>query len=388
MIGTTVGHYQVINQLGAGGMGIVYEARDRRLGRRVALKFLPFHLSHNDHARQRFLVEARAASALNHPNVCTIYDIQEHHQQSFIVMECVDGENLQQRLGRGQLDIPAALDIAHQAALGLQAAHEQDVVHRDIKPANLMVTSSGHVKITDFGLAKLKNEAQITRVGSTVGTAAYMAPEQARGDAVDVRADIWALGVVLYEMLTGERPFNGQREAAVMYSVLHQEPAMPEALPLVVQRFLEKLLTKDPDQRYRSIDYVLSDLDAIRASYQARDADRDTDLSYETVGGLRYLDDQAPLVRYLELKAHIKRLEAELKELQPEILAALWEEPEHQTAFMGHKLTLQTRKSFAYSDRVTELKQALRDQKKREEANGMATLVKHTSFVVVREAKS
>lgn len=387
MIGTTVAHYQILNQLGAGGMGVVYEARDKRLGRRVALKFLPFHLSHDDRARQRFLVEARAASALNHPNVCTIYDIQEHQQQSFIVMECVDGKNLQQRLGYGSFDILDALDIIHQTALGLQAAHEQDVVHRDIKPANLMVTEEGRVKITDFGLAKLKNEAQITRAGSTIGTASYMAPEQARGEAVDVRADLWALGVVLYEMLTGDRPFRGGQEAAVLYSVMNLEPEVPNTLPLVLRRLLEKLLCKNIEGRYQSINYLLSDLDAIRSSFQKPAPQTTETLSFAEVGGLRQLEDQTPLMRYLQLKSELKRIEAEIKELQPEILAALWEEPEHQTAFMGHKLTIQTRKSFAYSDEVSILQKQVRDLKKHEEREGIASLKKHTSFIVVREAK-
>ncbi len=216
MIGRTVAQYDIVAKLGGGGMGVVYRARDTRLGRAVALKFLPPQWSHDEGAKQRFLREAQAASATNHRNICVIHDIgQTDDGQLFIVMAHYEGQTLKQKLEAGALPLAEALELATEIAEGLARAHAQGVVHRDIKPGNLMVTDDG-VKILDFGLAKFADALQLTIPGTTVGTVAYMSPEQARGEAADERSDIWALGVVLYEVLTGEVPFKGTYPEATL----------------------------------------------------------------------------------------------------------------------------------------------------------------------------
>ena len=220
MIGKTISHYQIVEKLGEGGMGVVYKAEDTKLKRTVALKFLPPALSSNREANERFIQEAQAASALEHPNICTIYEIDETEDgQMFIVMACYEGESLKKKIEREPLELESAINIASQIAAGLARAHEAGITHRDIKPANLMVTERGEVKILDFGLAKLARRAQLTKTGSTVGTVAYMSPEQAQGQEVDNRTDIWSLGVVMYEMLTGQLPFKGSmsRRSSVQF---------------------------------------------------------------------------------------------------------------------------------------------------------------------------
>ncbi|MCZ6706021.1 MAG: serine/threonine-protein kinase, partial [Bacteroidetes bacterium] len=225
MIGRTVGQYKIKEQLGSGGMGIVYKAIDTRLQREVALKFLPPHLSADENAKERFIQEARAASALDHSNICTIYDVGEADDgQMFIAMAFYDGQTLKYILDERRVEPNEAVLIAHQIAAGLSRAHEAGIVHRDVKPANIMLTNRGEVKILDFGVAKLSESADLTKVGSTIGTAAYMSPEQARGEKVDTRADIWSIGVLLYEMLAGERPFGGTYEAAFVYAIMNEEP--------------------------------------------------------------------------------------------------------------------------------------------------------------------
>ncbi len=215
MIGKTISHYKILEKLGGGGMGVVYKAQDIKLKRTVALKFLPPELTREEEAKERFVHEAQSASALQHNNICTIHDIDDTDDgQMFICMDYYDGETLKKKIERGPLSVEEAIDITTQIARGLERAHEQKIVHRDIKPANLMVTSDGVVKIVDFGLAKLAGKTTVTKTGTTVGTVAYMSPEQARGEAVDHRTDIWALGVVLYEMLTGQLPFKGDYEQA------------------------------------------------------------------------------------------------------------------------------------------------------------------------------
>jgi Tol biopolymer transport system component len=265
MIGQTVSHYKILGRLGGGGMGVVYKAEDTRLKRTVALKFLPPDLTLNPEAKERFVHEAQAASALDHANICTVYEVNETEDgQMFIAMACYEGETLKKKIERGPLKMEAALDIAAQIAQGLAKAHEQGIVHRDIKPANIMVTNDGVAKIVDFGLAKLSGVTKLTRTGSTLGTVAYMPPEQLQGSPVDARADIFSFGVVLYEMLTGVAPFRGEHEAALIYSIMNTEPEplqtyvpnVPSELLHIVGRTLEK----NPRDRYQTMADILIDL--------------------------------------------------------------------------------------------------------------------------------
>jgi serine/threonine protein kinase len=264
-IGQRVDRFEVLELLGGGGMGVVYRARDTRLSRTVALKFLPPELTRDPRAKERFEQEARAASSLDHPNLCTILELGETPDgRLYIAMPCYDGETLRRRLESGPLPIDEAVDIAAQIARGLAKAHRNGIVHRDVKPANLIVTADGVVKILDFGLAKLAGLAAVSRTGSSAGTPAYMSPEQARGDEVDARTDLWSLGVVLYEMLAGRRPFRGEREQAVIYAILHERPQplgelRPE-VPPELARIVERLLAKEPDDRYPSIEEPLTGL--------------------------------------------------------------------------------------------------------------------------------
>ena len=223
--GTTLGPYAIVSQLGSGGMGVVYQAHDPRLDRHVAIKLLPPDLTRDETAKQRFLQEAKAASALDHPNICTIFEINETPDgQLYLVMAHYEGETLKERIARGPLALDDAIDIATQVGQGLAEAHGAGIVHRDIKPANLLVTKTGVVKILDFGLAKLAGTEGVTQTGTTVGTVAYMSPEQARGQEVDHRTDIWSLGVVLYEMLAGQSPFQGENLLSILNVILDTEP--------------------------------------------------------------------------------------------------------------------------------------------------------------------
>jgi serine/threonine protein kinase/Tol biopolymer transport system component len=266
--GDKVGPYEILEILGGGGMGIVYKARDTRLARVVALKFLPPELTRDPQAKERFEQEARAASSLDHPNLCTILELGETPDgRLYLAMPCYDGETLRRRIERGPLPVTEAVDIALQIARGLSKAHRSGIVHRDIKPANVIVTIDGVVKILDFGLAKLAGTAAISQTGSSAGTPAYMSPEQARGDEVDPRTDLWSLGVVLYEMLAGRRPFRGEREQAVVYSILNERPQplrelRPE-VPPELARLTERLMAKDPADRYASVDEPLAELRAL-----------------------------------------------------------------------------------------------------------------------------
>ena len=224
MIGKTILHYRIIEKLGEGGMGVVYKAEDSKLKREVAIKFLPHHISANKEERQRFEIEAQAAAALNHPNIATIHAIEEYDNQVFIVMEYLEGSELKEKVSKGRLSLDESLDIMEQIAKGLQAAHQKGITHRDIKSSNIMITQTGTVKVMDFGLAKVRGTSQITKFGTTLGTTAYMSPEQSRGEHVDHRTDIWSLGVIMYEMLAGQMPFKGDFEQAVIYSILNEDP--------------------------------------------------------------------------------------------------------------------------------------------------------------------
>ncbi len=286
LVGQSLGHYKILDQLGAGGMGIVYRAQDTKLGRQVALKVLPTGNTATDESVERFRREARTASSLNHPNICTIYGFDEHHGQLYLAMELLDGEPLDRRLSGRPLDLPHMLDIATQVADALDAAHAEGILHRDIKPANIFLTRRGPVKVLDFGLAKLspeyrrrsgqvdaKNETHVpehftSAVGTTVGTIAYMSPEQARGDDVDPRTDLFSFGVVLYEMCTGRQSFPGHTTAVVFDGILNRDPVPPSTLnamlPPELDRIVSKALEKDRALRYQTAADLGADLKRLR----------------------------------------------------------------------------------------------------------------------------
>ncbi len=262
MTGQTISHYKILEKLGEGGMGVVYKARDTVLDRFVALKFLPGHLTASDAERARFFQEAKAASALNHPNACTIYRIDQHEGQYFIEMEYVDGSTLREKIPVARTT--DAIAYAMQIGEALQEAHAKGIVHRDIKAENIMVNSRSEIKVMDFGLAKLKGSMNLTRTSSTVGTLAYMAPEQMQGGEADARSDIFSFGVVLFEMLAGRTPFRGEHEAAMMYSIVNEEPEpiakyRPDVSP-ELERIVKRALEKDPSDRYQSAADMVSEL--------------------------------------------------------------------------------------------------------------------------------
>jgi len=291
MTGKKISHYHILEKLGQGGMGTVYKARDTKLDRFVALKFLPQHLSQDEENKKRFVYEAKAASALNHPNIATIYEIDEADGQMFIAMEYIKGPSLQEMMStplsppsKGDVARPLPLDdatnYAIQIAEGLAQAHAKGIIHRDIKPANILITEDGVVKLVDFGLAKLTGRTQLTKEGTTLGTIAYMSPEQAQGAQVDHRTDIWALGAVLYEMVAGRPPFQGDYDQAIMYAIMNEdaEPltALRTGVPTKLERVGNKALAKTPAERYQHADEMFVDLKAIQKELRQRGETADT----------------------------------------------------------------------------------------------------------------
>ncbi len=272
------GKYRIIEEIGHGGMGVVYKAEDLKLKRCVALKFLPPHLVDSPELKERFLIEAQAAAALSHPNICVIHEVGESEERPYIAMEYVEGETLRERVRKGPLKPEEALDIAAQVAAGLGEAHHKGIVHRDIKSANIMITAQGQAKTMDFGLAKLQGGSSLTRSQTTLGTVAYMSPEQARGSDLDQRTDIWSLGVVLYEMLAGKLPFRGDHDQAVIHSILHEAP---ESLKKVrtdtapeLEQIVGKVLAKKPAGRYQTMEEFREDLEAVAEGFRPLKARR------------------------------------------------------------------------------------------------------------------
>jgi serine/threonine protein kinase/tetratricopeptide (TPR) repeat protein len=272
MIGTTISHYRILDRLGEGGMGVVYKAQDLKLDRPVAIKFLPQQSAASDESKARFIQEAKATAALNNPNILSVYDIDEQDGKLFFVMEYIEGRTLKSKItnlegGKG-VPVRQALDWTIQIAQGLKAAHDRNIVHRDIKPENIMLTNDGIPKIMDFGIAKLKGGTGLTKTGTSLGTLAYMSPEQVQGSEADHRSDIWSVGVVLYEMLTGQRPFRAEHEAALIYVVAHEEPAAPSvydsSIPHRVDMLVMSLLEKDQGRRPQSADELLKTLQNVR----------------------------------------------------------------------------------------------------------------------------
>jgi serine/threonine protein kinase/Flp pilus assembly protein TadD len=278
MIGETVSHYEILEKLGEGGGGVVYQARDTRLNRIVALKFLRPQLLGSEEEKRFLVREAQAAAALDHPNICTIYEIDETDGQVFISMAFIEGVSLKKRVQSDPFDVEEAIHVAIQVAEGLEAAHRKGIVHRDIKSANIMVTDKGLAKITDFGLALLAEEAEITTREKIIGTPSYMSPEQARGESVDQRADIWAWGVVFYEMLAGQLPFRGDRPAALIYSILNDEPPslsqINPKVPIELEWVVNQALVKSADERYQDFAEVLALLQSPSAGVEFDSATR------------------------------------------------------------------------------------------------------------------
>ncbi len=300
MIGRVISHYEITDKLGEGGMGVVYKAVDSKLERTVALKFLARHMLSNEEAKKRFVREAKAAAALDHPNICTVHEIDEADGETFIAMAFLEGRTLADAIADGPLKLRDVIDITTQTAKGLREAHGKGIFHRDIKPSNIVLiektVKDRLVKIMDFGLAHLTDRSKLTEDNTTLGTPAYMSPEQAQGIPVDQRTDIWSLGVVLYEMIVGQMPFPGEYPQAILYSILHEEyeplTARRAGVPLELEWIVEKCLAKEADDRYQDMESVLVDLANLKRKLEsgkstiARPVERGLGCSWRLLGRL------------------------------------------------------------------------------------------------------